>query len=242
MLTKFRARISSAHVLAAVAVFMALGGAAYAVKSNSVGSKQLKKNAVTTKKIKDAAVTTGKLADNAATGAKVDEASLSKVPHATRADHATQADHATTAVNSVNSLQLNGQGLAQVRSTTAGSGTGADVNLPDGILTDVFTLNVNIPAGGANVVANASVTIGNDQAGQSTADCLLQIAGANTTQTISESMEATTGSVAIPLAGFRTNVLPAGGSAPVRILCASAAGSDTTFDAASLNVTVTPSQ
>jgi hypothetical protein len=51
-----RNRISVAHVLALVAMFVALGGTSYAVTQlpkGSVGSKQLKKNAVTSKKVKD---------------------------------------------------------------------------------------------------------------------------------------------------------------------------------------------
>ncbi len=48
--------LTYANVMATVAVFLALGGAAWAVTSlpkNSVGTKQLKKNAVKSKKVKD---------------------------------------------------------------------------------------------------------------------------------------------------------------------------------------------
>jgi hypothetical protein len=44
-------RLSYANVIATLALFIALGGGAYAVKKNSVGTKQLKNNAVTSKKI-----------------------------------------------------------------------------------------------------------------------------------------------------------------------------------------------
>jgi hypothetical protein len=53
------------NVIAYLALFLALGGTAYAVSlpSNSVGTKQLKNNAVTKKKIKRNAVTTQKVRD-----------------------------------------------------------------------------------------------------------------------------------------------------------------------------------
>jgi hypothetical protein len=58
-----RPKLSFANVVSVVALFVALGGSAYAfhLGKNSVGSKQLKKNAVTTVKIKDRAVTAAKL-------------------------------------------------------------------------------------------------------------------------------------------------------------------------------------
>jgi len=71
------------------AVFIALGGSAYAatqLKKNSVGARQikngaistakLKKNAVTTPKLGDGAISSAKLQDNAVTGAKVQDGSL----------------------------------------------------------------------------------------------------------------------------------------------------------------------
>jgi hypothetical protein len=64
---------SPASVIALIALVVALGGTAYAVKikRNSVGPKQLKTNAVTTKKISDGAVTGPKLANGAVTGGKL---------------------------------------------------------------------------------------------------------------------------------------------------------------------------
>lgn len=57
-----RERITSAHVLALIAIVLAVGGNAFAftLGKNSVGTKQLKKNSVTTKKIKKEAVTAAK--------------------------------------------------------------------------------------------------------------------------------------------------------------------------------------
>lgn len=62
---RLRGRINSAHVIAIVALFVALGGSALAVSKNSVGKKQLKKNAVVSSKIKKNAVTTRKIKNKA---------------------------------------------------------------------------------------------------------------------------------------------------------------------------------
>jgi len=54
-----RARLHARrHVIAYLAVFLALSGAAYAVQANSVGPKQIKRNAVRAKHIKKGAVRT----------------------------------------------------------------------------------------------------------------------------------------------------------------------------------------
>ena len=94
------------NTIALLALFVALGGSAYAaaaLPSNSVGTKQLKKSAVTAAKVKK----------NAITGAKILESSLGKVPSATRADTATTATHAVSAdsaVSASNADKLGGIG------------------------------------------------------------------------------------------------------------------------------------
>jgi hypothetical protein len=64
-------KLTYANVAATFAVFIALGGSAYAatqLDKNSVGTKQLKKNAVTRAKIKKNAVTGAKVKDRSLTG------------------------------------------------------------------------------------------------------------------------------------------------------------------------------
>ena len=81
-----RKHLSPALVLSVVAVFIALGGGAYAaLGKNSVGSKQIKKNAVVASKIKKDAVVTSKIKNDNVTGPKVKESSLGTVPSATNA-------------------------------------------------------------------------------------------------------------------------------------------------------------
>lgn len=89
-------------VIAYLALFVALGGSAYAatqLPKNSVGSKQIKRNAVTAAKIKNGAVSGAKIGADAVTGANVDESTLGRVPSATSAESATTAGHAATATN-----------------------------------------------------------------------------------------------------------------------------------------------
>ena len=54
MFSRLRRHIGSAHVIALIALFVALGGSAYAalnLPKNSVGAKQLKRGAVTPAKL-----------------------------------------------------------------------------------------------------------------------------------------------------------------------------------------------
>jgi len=68
-----RPRLNYANVVATIALFVALGGAAVAASlpKNSVGAKQLKRGAVTTDKLRHEAVTPAKLADGAVTRRKL---------------------------------------------------------------------------------------------------------------------------------------------------------------------------
>ena len=63
-------RFARSHALGLVALFIVLGGTAWALGRNSVGTKQLKRNAVTTAKIKNGAVTPAKLSAAARSGTR----------------------------------------------------------------------------------------------------------------------------------------------------------------------------
>lgn len=68
-----RPKLSYSNVIATIALFVALGGAAVAagLPKNSVGPKQLKRGAVNTAKLKRAAVTAGKLAPRSVVAGKL---------------------------------------------------------------------------------------------------------------------------------------------------------------------------
>jgi hypothetical protein len=71
MLSRIRPRLSYANVVATLALFIVLGGGAYATIDRKIGTKDLKKNAVTTKKIKKQAVKAGKIGPRAVRTGKV---------------------------------------------------------------------------------------------------------------------------------------------------------------------------
>jgi hypothetical protein len=70
---RFRPRLTYANVIASLALFIALGGAALAagLPKNSVGPNQIKKGAVTAKAIRKQAVTAGKIAPKAVVAGKL---------------------------------------------------------------------------------------------------------------------------------------------------------------------------
>ena len=87
-------RPNHAVVVAYLALFVALGGSAYAfhLGKNSVGPKQLKKNAVTTAKVKNEAITAGKVKKATLTGTQVKASTLGTVPNASHAGSADVAN------------------------------------------------------------------------------------------------------------------------------------------------------
>ena len=95
-----RLRPSPAAVIAVIALFLALGGAAYA--GFKVGTQDIENGAVTRAKLANGAVTREKLRRDAVTGLKLDEATLGQVPSAQTANQANTANEA----NTVNGLSL----------------------------------------------------------------------------------------------------------------------------------------
>ena len=135
-----RKRFTYANVVASVAVFMALGGGAYAavkLPTNSVDSSAIKAGAITNAKLAKGAVDASKIANGTITGAQINLASLGSVPqatHATSADqagsatsaaHANTADSATTATNATHATTADSATTAN-SATTASHATTAD--------------------------------------------------------------------------------------------------------------------
>lgn len=89
MLGTLRGRVSSAHVLAAIALFVALGGTSYAAVK--INGKNVKKGTITSRALKNRTITAGKVKRNALGGTEIDESKLGKVPSAASADTATSA-------------------------------------------------------------------------------------------------------------------------------------------------------
>lgn len=80
---------SPAMAVALVALFMAMGGSAYAgakLTKNSVTNKTIKNNAVTGKKVKNGSITGADIKANSLTGTQINEATLGKVGDAETVD------------------------------------------------------------------------------------------------------------------------------------------------------------
>ena len=114
-------KLTYANVVSTIALFLAIGGGAYA-------ATQLPKNSVKSKQIAPGAVKTSDIAKDAVTGDKVNEATLGKVPTAIRADVAARADsagsadHATAADSAGVASSLSGfaaNNLAKTYSTSS---------------------------------------------------------------------------------------------------------------------------
>ena len=92
---RLRDKLTYANVMASAAVFIALGGSAYAalrVPPNSVGTRQLKAGAVTTGKLAGEAVTAAKVAEHSLTGQDISLPALGTVPMAADASQASNSD------------------------------------------------------------------------------------------------------------------------------------------------------
>jgi hypothetical protein len=71
MLMRLRPRLTYANVVSSIALFVVLGGGAYATIDRKIGTKDIKRNAVTTKKINKQAVRAGKMAPNSVRAGKI---------------------------------------------------------------------------------------------------------------------------------------------------------------------------
>ncbi len=109
---RLRGKLSYANVMATIAVFVALGGGAYAaaqLQKNSVGTAQLKKSAVTGVKVKDGSLSAADIggavisANHATTAG-----SAAQATNADSATRATNADSATNASRAADADQLGG--------------------------------------------------------------------------------------------------------------------------------------
>jgi hypothetical protein len=134
MLRTIRSKLTYANVMATIALFIALGGGAYAattLKPNSVGTKQIKKSAVTGQKLAKNAVDGSKVKNGSLTGADINLGTLPKVNsaasadnaahaatadnagHASSADNSSNASHATNADNASSADKLGGTAASQ---------------------------------------------------------------------------------------------------------------------------------
>jgi hypothetical protein len=150
MLSKLHGRLTYANVMATVAMFIALGGGAYAAASGSIGSRELKNNTVRSQDIRNNQVSTSDLRNNSAsgrdirndtlTGGDVLESALGEVP---------KANQATTATTAGNTNQLGGVAASgYLRTSQLRAGRGDDTAVPASVILDYPQLGVRIETDG----------------------------------------------------------------------------------------------
>lgn len=164
-------RLTYANVIATMALFVALGGGAYAVSvgKNSIGSKEIKNGEVKGKDIKNGqvkssdlknegiksgdlkagSVGTDAVGDDSLTGSDVVESSLGEVPAATVAGSAGKADSAATAGSADSAAAAGDADLLDGRDSTAFGPRAFAYIDADG------TVDAGAPSQG---IANANVT------------------------------------------------------------------------------------
>jgi hypothetical protein len=147
---RFRPRLTYANVIASLALFIALGGAAMAagLPKNSVGPNQIKKGAVTAKAIRKQAVTAGKIAPKAVVAGKLGpNAVLPGNLGAGIIDSSKISAAAVTAEkiknNVVTTTKLNNGAVTSQKIATGGVGT---TNLAEGAVTTAKLANASVSA------------------------------------------------------------------------------------------------
>jgi hypothetical protein len=208
---KIRSRLTYANVVATLALFLTLAGAAAYGAShlakNSVGTPQLKKNAVTAAKIRNGAVT----------GKKIKLSTLGAVPNA---DFAARAGDADTLQGSgaASFVRGGGQVLSARRDLAIGDSDVPVFTIPGlGPLTANCEMGTTYPKGGFDFTNQSGVAIDNSliygsgvdggmiQAGQSTGLGGFELVGAWRWQFATRSSPSTVATLSL---GFDGNATP----------------------------------
>ncbi len=157
MPARLRPYLTFANVVSLLALFIALGGGAYAMTlpTNSVGAKQLKNNAVTSSKIRNGAVISSKIKAGAITGSKIRAHSLlSKnfvVGQVPRGPRGVQGESGPAGVQGA-------PGSAVAYGSFAGSSTGVSISGP---VKNLSAANISRAGVGAYCFSGLSFTPNN---------------------------------------------------------------------------------
>lgn len=113
--SRFRRHLSYANVMASIAVFVALGGGAYA--ATTINGSKIIKGTVGGAKLKKGTITSTQVKANSLTGSSIDESSLGTVPSAQTAQTAASATTAATATTAGNANTAGSANTAQSANT-----------------------------------------------------------------------------------------------------------------------------
>jgi hypothetical protein len=106
----FRSHLNYANVMVTLLAFVVLGGTAWAIKANSVGSKQIKKDAVGASEIKKNAVGTQEVAKGALKSSDFADGQLPVGPMGPQGPEGPPGPPATNAQSAVSAESLDGLG------------------------------------------------------------------------------------------------------------------------------------
>jgi hypothetical protein len=155
--------------MATIAMFIALGGGAYAVTltKNSVKAKHIARNAVRSSEIKAGAVGGSEVQGNAITGSAVNEGSLAKVPLAASADRATSAAAADSATDAGSLDGLDSAAFGRAGQAGTAGVRLIDQNNHDCTAEDGPSVTVSVgPSGLVAVYAEATMGAGSTDPGR----------------------------------------------------------------------------
>ncbi len=145
-------RPSGAMLVAIVALFASLAGAAYA--ATTINGKNIKKHTITGNKLKNDTVT----------GIQVNESTLGVVPqatHAINADNATTATHAATADNATTAnTAIQAEALSTLPSTSSESGSFAGVGDGTAGTTAIAAITFPLPLAAPIAPGHALAVVG----------------------------------------------------------------------------------
>jgi hypothetical protein len=113
--SRFRHHLSYANVMASIAVFVALGGGAYAAAT--INGSKIIKGTVGGAKLKKGTITSTQVKANSLNGGAIDESSLGTVPSAQTAQTAASATTAATATTAGNANTADSANTAQSANT-----------------------------------------------------------------------------------------------------------------------------
>ena len=145
-------RMSSAHVVSFVALFVALGSGAYAATvapKDSVNSNSVKDETLLSQDVKDGTLRGKDVAPDGLGGLKIKESTLSTVPHAANADNAVNATKAGTAT-SANSANSAGTAATATNALNLGGRPPSAFATVAKFQRVTFTLNDNTTGDGAD--------------------------------------------------------------------------------------------
>lgn len=151
-MTKLRSRLrrhlSFANLLAALALFVALGGVSYA--ATTINGNKIIKESIGAGKLKKGTLTSGQVKANALGGSVIDESTLNIVPaaqtavSAQTATSATTAQSATTATTAKTAETAKTATTADTATTAQSAATAAEAETLDGLTPE--ELQVSCPA------------------------------------------------------------------------------------------------